>query len=312
MGQWRYSIMTDKLTTTLQVAKRIYSLAQEQNDAALVIGACSVLAVTHYYSGDFETARKYSMLGVQLWRSSGVQSPLEEFDAQPVACLFHEALNEWHFGETGSCNVTMAEAISLAKELNDMHGLAVALFIAAHLANYQDNPAQVERLASDLIELTTRQNFALWLAGGEIFRGWARSASSDTAQGISLIEHGIEDWRATGAMLYIPFWLALKAEALYFADRVSEALEAITEADGAVERSGERWWCAELHRLRGVFLTAMGAVETQIEAFFYDAIRIAKQQKSISLEKRAEATCAEYRRQKASGSGGHRFRLPLG
>ena len=77
------------------------------------------------------------------------------------------------------------------------------------------------------------------------------------------------------------------------------------------ERSQERFWCAELHRLRGVFLAAMGADETQIEASFQAAIRIAKQQKSVSLEKRAEATYAEYRRQKASGLGGRRLRLSL-
>ena len=73
----------------------------------------------------------------------------------------------------------------------------------------------------------------------------------------------------------------------------------------------ERWWCAELHRLRGVFLAAMGAEETQIEASFSEAIRIAREQKSVSLQKRAQATYAEYRRQKASGSGGRGFRLPL-
>jgi hypothetical protein len=55
----------------------------------------------------------------------------------------------------------------------------------------------------------------------------------------------------------------------------------------------------------------MGADETLIEASFGKAIRIAKEQKSVSLEKRAEATCAEYRRQKASGSGGRGFRMPL-
>jgi hypothetical protein len=60
-----------------------------------------------------------------------------------------------------------------------------------------------------------------------------------------------------------------------------------------------------------VFLTAIGADEAQIEASFSAAIRIAKEQKSISLEKRAEATYAEYRRQKASASGGRGFRLPL-
>jgi hypothetical protein len=55
----------------------------------------------------------------------------------------------------------------------------------------------------------------------------------------------------------------------------------------------------------------MGAEETQIEASFQEAIRIAREQKSVSNEKRAEVTYAEYRRQKASGSGGRGFRLPL-
>ena len=54
IGQWRYSLVTDKLTATMQIAKRVYSLAQEQNDSALMIGAYRALAVTLYYLGDFE------------------------------------------------------------------------------------------------------------------------------------------------------------------------------------------------------------------------------------------------------------------
>jgi len=169
----------------------------------------------------------------------------------------------------------------------------------------------VERLASDLIELSTRQNFVRWLPGGEVLRGWARSASGDTAEGISLIEDGIEDNRATGSTLMVPLFLALKAEALHLADRTSEALEAIREAEALAERFEGRWWSAELHRLKGVFLTAMGADDAQIEASFCKAISTAKQQKSNSLATRAEATYAEYRRQKARVSGGHGFRLPL-
>jgi len=78
-----------------------------------------------------------------------------------------------------------------------------------------------------------------------------------------------------------------------------------------VERFENRYWSAELHRLRGVFLAAIGADETKIEASFQAAISTAKEQKSVSLEKRAEATYVEYRCQKASGSGGRGFRLPL-
>ena len=71
------------------------------------------------------------------------------------------------------------------------------------------------------------------------------------------------EWRtaATGSTIAMLFHLALKVEALHLADRTSEALEAIREAEGMVERFEERWRCAELHRLRGVFLAALGADE---------------------------------------------------
>jgi len=76
-----------------------------------------------------------------------------------------------------------------------------------------------------------------------------------------------------------------------------------------VERFENRYWSAELHRLRGVFLAAIGADETKIEASFQAAISTAKEQKSVSLEKRAEVTYVEYRCQKASGSGRRAIRL---
>jgi hypothetical protein len=205
----------------------------------------------------------------------------------------------------------MDEAISIAKELKDMNALALALNLASILAYSERNPAEVDRLASDLIELSTSHTFVLWLAIGAIWRGWARSASGDTAEGIPWIEQGIRGFRATGSVLGLPSHPARKAEALHLANRTTEALEAINEAEALAQRFEQHYWSAELRRLRGVFLTAMGADETQIEASSREAITIAREQKSVSLEKRAEATYAEYRRQKASGSEGRGFRLPL-
>jgi predicted ATPase len=312
MGQWRYSLMTDKLAATMQIARRVYSLAQEQNHAALIVGAYRALTVTFYHLGDFESARHYAMRGVQLWRSGRVPSPVEEPIAPATSCLCFLALSEWHLGEIASCHATIAETIALAKELNDMHALVQALYHAAVLAQFERNPSEVERLASDVIERSTCQNFATWLPGAVVLRGWARSASGDTPEGISWIELGIKDYRATGVVLIMPFLLGLKAEALYLAGRTSEALEAINEAEALAERLEQRDYFAELHRLRGVFLTDIEADEAQIEASFCEAIRIAKEQKSVSLKKRAEETYAEYCRQKASGLGGRGFRLPLG
>jgi len=207
--------------------------------------------------------------------------------------------------------MNMAEAISLAKELNDFHGLAASLGFACFLSQFERSPAEVDRLASQMIEFSTRENLAQWLGPGAVLSGWPRSALGNPAEGIPWILDGIDDWRATGSMLTVPYLLALKAEALHLADRASEALEAIREAEALAEKSEERWWCAELQRLRGVFLGAIGAEESKIEGSFCAAIRIAREQKSVSLEKRAEATYAEYLRRKASGSEGRGFRLPL-
>jgi adenylate cyclase len=310
-GYWRYSLVTDKVSATMQVAQRIRSLAQEHNDPALKLGGYIALAVPLYFSGDFEGARQYARRGVEIWRTGQVQSRDDEVTQCAVGCLSFEALLEWHFGEMPSCQATMAESISVAKALNNMQALTHALWHAGWLAQFQRNADDVERLALDLFDLSTRQNFAPFLRRAAVLRGWTRSVSGDTAEGIAWIEDGIRDYRATGSMLDMPFFLALKAEALHLADRTSDALEAIAEAEAVIERFENRYWCAELHRLRGVFLAAMGTDEVQIEASFCAAIRTAKEQKSVSLEKRAEGTYAEYRRQKASGSGRRGFRLPL-
>ena len=311
VGQWRNSLMTEKLTGTMEIAERVYSLVQGENDAALMLGAHRALAVTFYFLGDFESSRQNAMHGVQIWRSKGTPSPIEEPIMPAVTCLCHQALSEWHLGGIASCQVTMAGAIALAKELNDMHALAQALWYAAVLAYYERNPAEVERHSSDLIELSTRQNFATWLAHASVLRGWVRSARGIAAEGISGIEEGLKDTRSTGVMLTVPFLLTLKSEALYLGDRTAKALEAIREGDALVQRFATRYCSAELHRLRAVFLAAMGAKETQIEDSFRAAIRTAKEQKSVSLEKRAEGTYAEYRRQTASVPEGGECRLPL-
>ena len=269
------------------------------------------MAVPLYFLGDFEAARQYAKRGVEIWRAGGVQSRADEITAYAVGCLYFEAILDWHFGEIASCQPAMAKAISLAKELNNMQALTHALWHAGWLAYYERNPAEVERLASDLFELSTRQKFAPFLRRAAVLRGWARSTSGEIAEGLSRIEDGIEDWRATGSILDMPFLTALRAEALYLADRTSDALKAIAEVEELIERFENRYWCAELHRLKGVFLTALGADETQIEASFCEAIRVAKEQKSVSLEKRAEGTYAEYRHQKASASGKRGLRLPL-
>src|ERR1700719_508695 len=110
-------------------------------------GAHRSLAATLYWLGDFETARQYAMHGVEIWRSGSVQSPVEEVHAPVVACRCHLALCQWHLGEIASRQAAIVEAISLAKNLNDMNALALALFHAGFAGHFDRDPAEVERCA---------------------------------------------------------------------------------------------------------------------------------------------------------------------
>jgi len=180
--------MTDTVTATMQIAKRVRSLAQDKNHPTLIMVSYRFFAATLYYGGDFEAAREYAVRGLQIWRSGGARSQVEEFIAPAVECQSYQALSEWHLGEIASSKTNIAEAIVLAKELNDMAALGLALYWAGLLAHFEGDPAEVERLASDVIELCTRQTFASWRPGGVVLRGWARSASGNKAEGISWIE----------------------------------------------------------------------------------------------------------------------------
>ena len=111
----------------MQTAMGISSLAQEQNDPALLLGASRALACTQLFLGNFEAARQSVQHGLQIWHSGDIRSHVQGFDPPIIACLTDKALSEWHLGEIASCQATMAETIALAKKLNEVLGITEAL-----------------------------------------------------------------------------------------------------------------------------------------------------------------------------------------
>ena len=91
----------------MQIAQRLYSLAKEQKNAALMIGSCNALGITLFFLGDFETARRYLGQGLELWRSRGVPSSVEEVEVRAVSCLCYKADCDRHLGEIVSSRATI-------------------------------------------------------------------------------------------------------------------------------------------------------------------------------------------------------------
>src|SRR5262249_22566950 len=144
--------------------------------------------------------------------------------------------------------------------------------------------------ADEVIAISSEKGFALWLAVGNIMRGWCLSAIGQPAEGIPLIRRGIAAFRTVGAKVMMPFFLTTLAEA-YGRAQPEEALAVIAEAAELVETTQERWSEAELHRRRGALFQSISEFAAA-EASYHQALALARRQSAKFWELRAAISLA--------------------
>ena len=145
--------------------------------------------------------------------------------------------------------------------------------------------------ADALIAVSDEHGFPFHRALGTVYRGWALAGSGQTAQGIALLEAGVAAYRATGAVMYVPFFLILLADAEGMAKERDEGLGHLAEAERLMAENEDRWAEAELHRVRGELLRA-GHDPAGAERSLCRAIDIAQQQSAKFWELRAAISLA--------------------
>ena len=155
-----------------------------------------------------------------------------------------------------------------------------------------DNAALGEWV-DQLVAVTTEQGFPHWRAMGTICRGWVKVKNGDVAEGISLLRSGGAASRATGA--WRPHNIALLAAACEIAGQVEEGLTLLDDALRIVERTGERWFAAELNRHKGQLLLRQGHTEAA-EDLYRKALSVAEEQEAKLWELRAATSLARLRR----------------
>jgi predicted ATPase len=149
-------------------------------------------------------------------------------------------------------------------------------------------------------------------------RGWAVAEAGDRETGIAGIRQGLLALRATGARLRQPYYLALLAEACGKADRTEEGLTLLTEALKVANNTGERWWEAELHRLKGELLVRQTVgdigrtpLHREAETCFRRALDIARRQQAKSLELRAAMSLSRLWQQQGKLEEARQLLLPI-
>ena len=188
-------------------------------------------------------------------------------------------------------NAAIAEARRLAHPLS----LAVTLGVGAILLSLAEDDAALGERADRLVVVATEQGFLQWRAHGTILRGWVKVKNGDVTEGISLLRSGLSAYRSTGAEIWMPHFIALLARACEIAGQVEEGLTLLDDAFQVVERTGERWFEAELNRHKGRLLLRQGHSKAA-EELYRKAVSIAAEQSAKLWELRAAMSLAPLRR----------------
>jgi predicted ATPase len=138
------------------------------------------------------------------------------------------------------------------------------------------------------VALAAEHGFAIFAAAGTVLRGWAHATHDHAPEGLAELSRGLDAYRATGAEFLRPHQLALLAEAGQPQGREQEGLTTLTDALVLIDKTDERWWEAEVHRLKGELLwQQVDPDAVNVELCFQEALRVARHQEAKSLELRA-------------------------
>jgi predicted ATPase len=201
--------------------------------------------------------------------------------------------------------------LTFAQDLSHPFSLAFALNFAAMLHQFRGEVQAAQEWAEAAVTRSAEQGFPFWLAPGTVLQGWVLAERGQAETGIAQIRQGLISYQATGADLYRPHFLALLAEACGKGGKIEEGLRALAEALNEVQRTGERYYEAELYRLKGELTLQSNSagskpeVETEAEKCFWKAIEIARRQSAKSLELRAVMSLSRQWQQQGKQAEAH-------
>jgi TOMM system kinase/cyclase fusion protein len=290
-GLWAYYVVRADFKTAQELGQEMLALAESRNDAELLLEVQPVLVHNYFWTGDFETARAHAEQGISLYDMKRHRAHAVAYGQDPgVVCLSYLSWILWLLGYPDQALARSREAIRLATDswLGHAYSLGYALAFAAFFHHFRQEPEAARERAEAAIALAAEHGFPIWLADGDMIRGWALAAQGQAEEGMVQLQRGLDAWEMAGAKLCRTQQLALLAESLGRSGRTQEGLDAIADSLAMARETGESHFLPELHRLRGTLLLSLdGSNAEQAEACFRQALESARGGGAKSWELRA-------------------------
>jgi class 3 adenylate cyclase/predicted ATPase len=294
VGILTYHLVRGQLATAYEMGLKELELAERFGVDELRLEAELDRGTTSYYLGRTAESREH------LERAIAIYDPAQHFphafafgkDPGAVA-LVHLGGAEWLLGRSDDALATANRGRQLATTWNHPFSELWTGIGQAFVLQVRGDVEGVREVAQFVIDRSIEQVFPNWLAQGQAFMGWVLAATGRVDEGTTLLRQGLGLWAMTGAELYTTYLSYLLADALRKGGSPVEALGVVDDALVRVERTDERFWEAELHRLRGDLLTAGGDPDEAVREMGA-ALELARSRGQHALELRAACSLARH------------------
>lgn len=310
-GLWLFYWGRGDLTTARELADKLGALGRETQNQEMVLQGDHALWATSFSLGELDSAIRYAEDGIALYdpfRHADLAGTYGNHDAAVCArCFSARALALQ--GLVDRAVRIGDDAIALAEQLAHPFTQALALVFSAAVHQMRRDVDMTKERAMAAAKIAREQDFRLMLAWASVLGGWAIVEQGNTETGTELIRFGLTAARQTGSQQFQPYAMVLLAEAYLKCGTVDAGIRILDEAASLVDRTGERFFEAELHRLRGEFASLSGTPDGRRTAnsAFSKAIDVAKKQGAKLLVLRAAVSMARLHRDEGKSLACHRM-----
>ncbi len=284
-GLWTFYLVKAELVTARGIAEEFVRVAADIPYSRLT------MEVTLIHLGEFEPALEHFQKALLLYDPERHRNDSFRYSQNSgVASQCHAAWALWFLGHPDQALDRVEKALTLARELSEPHGMAHALFFTAVIHQLRRDEPLAKEFAEAAFAISTEHGLLLYQATTTVTRGWALIELGRAEDAIEQIQLGLVGHQATGTELLRPHFLALLAEALKKANRIEEGLQTLEVALAQTHGSGDRYYLAEIYRLKGelLLISSNGRdAAARAESCHNQALEIARNQKAKALELRA-------------------------
>ena len=297
-GLWALDNYSGESRAALPLAERLAALGSSIGEPYLLIHADWLSGNTLHHQGDqrraqacLERVTEQSATSAT-WRSRFF--PEIDRRVSVRALLSRVLLLRGYLDQAaGQARTSLEEAIATRSESIVCQALRLAV---CQVDLMTGDLVAAKRNIARLVDTANALNAPRWLNAGRCFEGKLLIAQGAFEAGAAVLRAELDACERTGWTTWYPEFLGIYAEGLAGLGRFPEAIASTDQALASAEQGGERYYVAELLRLKGEFLLAEPASELAVaDDCFHAALSVAQEQGALLFELRTALSLARWR-----------------